>query len=89
VPEPLRGQVLDRLRRFVDAYGLPIQERERLVDAMAVAHEWCYDVVREAVAGGHQTFEAMWRDGGLLRAERTQRWLVEHAAELRAALTRP
>jgi hypothetical protein len=87
VPAPLRPHVLRRLRWFVDAYGLPLEDRDPLVEAMAVAHEWCYDVVREAVAGGHETFAAMWRDGGLLRAERTQRWLVEHGAEMRAALS--
>jgi hypothetical protein len=86
-PEELRGLALDRLRTFVDAYGLPPGDRTRVVDAMVTAHEWCYDIVRAAVAGGHPTFERIWRDGGSTRAERTVSWLESNAPRMRAALT--
>jgi hypothetical protein len=86
-PAELRGRALARLRTFVDAYGLPRRDRARVVDAMVDAHEWCYDVVRAAVANGHETFERVWRDGGSLRAERTRTWLAAHSAHMREALT--
>jgi hypothetical protein len=88
-PEQLRGRALARLRTFVDAYGLPRRDRARVVDAMVDAHEWCYDVVRAAVADGHETFERIWRDGGCMRAERTVAWLTAHGAQMREALTTP
>ena len=87
-PDQLRGRALARLRTFVDAYGLPRRDRARVVDAMVDAHEWCYDVVRAAVADGHETFERIWRDGGRVRAERTATWLAAHGPHMRDALTR-
>jgi len=89
VPRPLRGRSLARLRLFVDAYGVSPPDREQLADVLPLTHEWCYRIVRRAVAGGHETFERMWRDGGRIRAERTQSWLMTHADAIRAAVCRP
>ena len=86
IPEPLRGQALNRLRLFADAYGLPARERARVVEATGYAHEWCYDIVRRAVDDGHPTFGAIWSGGARLIAERTRRWLSDHAPDMRAAL---
>jgi len=86
VPETLLGRTLDRLRLFADAYGLTAEERTRVVDAMPRAHDWCYDIVRTAVAGGHAAFGALWRGGGRTQADRTNGWLASHADEMRAAL---
>jgi hypothetical protein len=86
VPECLRGRSLARLRLFVDAYGMPRRERERVVEAMVDAHDWCYRVVRDAVAAGHEPFGRMWRGGGAARAVRTRAWLAAHADEMRVAL---
>jgi hypothetical protein len=85
-PHQVRGRGLERLRTFVDAYGLPAPERSRLVDAMLVAHEWCYDIVRAAVTDGHETFTRTWQDWGRLRAERTHGWLAAHGAAMHDAL---
>jgi hypothetical protein len=86
LPEPLRGRSLERLRLFVDAYGLAREERERMVEAAIHTHERCYRVVRAAVADGHEPFARMWREGGRERAERTHRWLASHGDQMRAAL---
>src|SRR3954451_1516477 len=77
-PEQVRGRALDRLRIFVDAYGLSRRDRGRVVDAVIPAHERCYRVIRSALNGGHETFGRMWRDGGRERADRTRRWLASH-----------
>jgi hypothetical protein len=79
--------VLDRLRLFVDTYQLSPHDRARLADALAPAHEWCYRIVRRAVAGGHETFERMWQEEGRARAQRTHQWLVTHRHAIRAAVS--
>jgi hypothetical protein len=85
-PEQLHERSLARLRIFVDAYGLPEPDRTRVADAVLHAHEWCYAIVRSAVADGHQTFGRIWHDGGRQRAARTRRWLAAHREQMRAAL---
>jgi Phosphotransferase enzyme family len=86
VPEPVRGRSLARLQLFADADGLPAEQRARLPAAVRAAHEWAYDVVREAVAGGHDAFSRFWEDGGRGRAERTAAWLEAHERRLAEAL---
>ena len=86
LPEELRGRSLERLRLFVDAYGLPRQDRPRVVEAAVHTHDRCYRVVRAAVDSGHEPFGRMWRDGGGARADRTRRWLSEHPRQMRSAL---
>jgi hypothetical protein len=86
VPEALRGRTLARLRLFVDAYGMPMQERPRVIDAMAQAHDWCYRVVGAAVAAGHVEFVRMWHHGGAERTRRTREWLASHGPHMRRAL---
>lgn len=86
-PPPVRGRSVQRLRTFVDAYGLPARERARVVDALLPAHDRSYEVVREAVAGAHPAFSRAWTEGGVReRAERARRWLLAHDRDLRTAL---
>jgi hypothetical protein len=85
-PEATRRRSLERLAMFADAYGATVEERVGMVEAFVPCHDWCYSVVRRAVASGHEAFGLYWREGGELRAERTRRWLATHASELRASL---
>ena len=86
VPERLRGRSLERLRIFVDAYGLSRRDRSLVAGAVIHAHDRCYRVVGAAVDGGHEPFRRMWREGGRERAERTRRWLASHGRQMRAAV---
>jgi hypothetical protein len=86
LPEELRGRSLERLRMFIDAYGLPRRDRLRVVEAAIHAHDRCYRVVGAAVDSGHETFDRMWREGGQARAGRTRRWIATHGAQMRAVL---
>jgi hypothetical protein len=85
-PAPLQGRSLERLRIFVDAYGLCRRDRSRVVDATIHTHERCYRVIHAALGAGHETFGRMWQEGGELRADRTRRWLGSHGPQMRAAL---
>lgn len=87
MPDPVYGRGLERLRLFVDAYGLAPGDRARLADALVPAHEWCYRIVRRAIADGHETFERMWREGGRGCALRTHRWLVANREAIRATVS--
>jgi Ser/Thr protein kinase RdoA (MazF antagonist) len=86
IDDARRGRALDRLRLFVDSYGLGPAERQRLVAAVLHNHLWCYDIVGTAAANGHAGFSEYWVDGARERAERTRQWYVDTAAELAAAL---
>jgi len=85
-PEELRGRSLDRLRIFIDAYGLARRDRLRVVDAAIQTHERCYRVVRTALGCLHETFGRMWREGGQARADRTRRWIASHGRQMRTVL---
>ena len=85
-PEAVRGRALERVRVFVDAYGLAQRERGRVVDAVVHTHDWAYEIVREALARGHRSFHHHWREGGRLRADRTREWIVAHREPMRDAL---
>jgi hypothetical protein len=85
-PAQVRRRSLARLTLFADAYGASSSVRAELVEAIVEAHDWCYEIVRDAVAAGHEAFGLYWRGGGRPRAERTRRWLATHAPEMRVAL---
>jgi hypothetical protein len=85
-PAVVRGRALERLRIFVDAYGAPRDEHARIVDAVIHTHDWAYDIVRAAVARGHQTFWDHWEGGGHGRADRTRDWIDVNREEMAAAL---
>jgi hypothetical protein len=85
-PDALHGRWPERLRSFLDAYGLPRRERGRVPAAAAAAHGWGYDVVREAVDDGHRPFGRRWEAGGRARAERTARWLADNDRRMRQLL---
>jgi hypothetical protein len=88
-PRQVRGRSLARMRTFADAYGLPARDRSRVIDAVLPAHDWCYEIVRGAVANDHETFKRMWREGGEERTDRTRRYIVSHRRQIQAVLGGP
>lgn len=85
-PAQVRERSLARLAIFADAYDATDEQRAGLVDAMVHCHDWCYTVVGQAVASGHDAFGLYWHQGGKARAQRTRRWLATRGEEMRAAL---
>lgn len=81
-----RGHSLERLRAFVDAYGLGDRDRELVAEAVQPNHTWCYDNVRRHAEAGHGGFSAFWRGGGADLAVRVQQWFAEQRGAIRDAL---
>jgi hypothetical protein len=88
VDDPRRGRGLFRLRHFVDCYGVTDADRDRLVTAVRLNHDWCYDIVGTAAARGHTGFSEYLSGGALERAERTRQWYLDEGDRLRAVLLR-
>jgi hypothetical protein len=85
-PNRVRRRSLERLALFADAYGAERETRAELIEAIVDTHDWCYAIVRHAVAAGHEAFGLSWSGGGRPRADRTRRWLATHGQEMRRAL---
>jgi hypothetical protein len=86
IDDARRGQVLARFRLFVDSYGLPDADRDDVVTAVRLNHEWCYDLVGTAAANGHAGFSEYLDGGARDRADRVREWYLEAADVLRDAL---
>ena len=86
VADRRRGRREHRLRLLVDAYGLPEADRRLVVDAALESHHWCYAIVRAGAERGVPGYVRYWSPAVQQRAERLQRWLTDHGAELDAAL---
>jgi hypothetical protein len=88
IDDPRRGRAMARFRLFVDSYGLDDLERVRLVPAVLQNHEWCYDIVGVAAAGGHAAFSRYLVGGAMDRAQETREWYLDNGDVLRDVLLR-
>ncbi|HEY0167344.1 MAG TPA: phosphotransferase [Jatrophihabitans sp.] len=79
-------RVAERLRLFVDAYGLDGEERSRVAAAASRSHTWCYDIVRAGAEQGQPGYVDYWQSEADQRAERGRRWLVAQQDALQDAL---
>lgn len=86
IDDARRGRSLRRLRRFVDAYGLPGPDRARLLDTIVASHEWTYRIVSGGADDGNIPFREYWARGGADRAARARAWYDRAAPRIRAAL---
>jgi hypothetical protein len=90
VPDLRQGRGTARLRIFLEAYQADAGQRSALVEAVLLSHTWAYDHVAREVARGHAAFAEHWVAGQARdRAARTWQWLLEHRAELAAAVDQP
>ena len=80
-----RHRELERLRIFVDAYGLDAAGRARVADAVIGHHDWMTDLVRDGARRGIPGFAAYWTPDTAQRTRRTRRWLARNAAVITRA----
>ncbi|MEO7261839.1 MAG: phosphotransferase [Jatrophihabitantaceae bacterium] len=86
VPDQRAERAAERLRLFVDAYGLNGPERSRLAGAASRSHTWCYDIVRAGAEQGQPGYAGYWTSEAVRHDERGRQWLADHQDTLQDAL---
>jgi hypothetical protein len=86
VHDERRGRSLERLRLFVDAYGLDAAQRGLLLEALIPSHDWIYDFIEAAARAGRGGFANYWTGDVPARTRRTREWMTATATEMRAVL---
>jgi hypothetical protein len=86
IADSRRGRGLDRLRLFVDTYGMDEAQRVQVARGVRENYRWFCELISGSAAGGHEAFANYWRAVPQERLERTARWLDESEDALRAAL---
>jgi Ser/Thr protein kinase RdoA (MazF antagonist) len=81
-----RGRAFERLRLFVDAYGLDAAERRLLLAALVASHDWIYGFIESAARAGRGGFAQYWTGEVPSRVHRTREWLEASADALRRVL---
>jgi hypothetical protein len=83
-----RGRTFERLRLFIDSYGLDDADRQRVAVAVLENHRWFTRLIERYVRAGHVGFTEYSRSDARIEAEQFRRWLAENEAALRDALIR-
>jgi Ser/Thr protein kinase RdoA (MazF antagonist) len=78
VPDDRRHRVRERVAVIADAYGLPPEDRPRLVAAAQATHDWCYDVMRAGAERGQAGYADAWTPAKRGHVERGRTWFREH-----------
>lgn len=86
VGDSRRGHTFERLRLFVDSYGLDDTERRQLVTAVRENHFWFSRLIERYVAAGHAAFTEYARSSARIQVEQYRRWLADNEPALRDAL---
>jgi hypothetical protein len=86
IADSRRARRFERLRLFVDSYGLDEADRRRVLDAVHRNYQWFYELIRDSAEGGHAAFARYWTSRTRDQAECTLRWFVDREPALRTAL---
>lgn len=78
-----------RLRLFADEYGLSIDQRDRLVDAVLVNADESHERMRQGAVTRHPGYLLEWHGGAAARNRRGRDWVAGLRSSLTAALTHP
>jgi hypothetical protein len=81
-----RGRPFQRLRLFVDSYGVDAGDRQRLVAAVRENHLWFSRLIARYVETGHAAFTDYSQSDARMQADEYRRWLADAAPALRDAL---
>lgn len=86
VHDSRRGRGFERLRLFVDSYGVDEADRARLLVAVQENQSWFGRLIGRYVEAGHPAFTDYARTANRLEGEQYRRWVADNEPALRAAL---
>lgn len=81
-------RVHERLRFFIEAYGLDEHDRRRVAAAVMQTHSWSYDIVHAGAARGQPGYVSYWTAGARAHDVRGRQWLADNVQRLDAKLAR-
>ncbi|MET0765902.1 MAG: phosphotransferase [Blastococcus sp.] len=81
-----RGRTFDRLRLFIDSYGMDAADRSRVSTAVLENHRWFTRLIEKYVEQGHVAFTEYSRSDARIQAEQFRRWLADSEPALQEAL---
>jgi hypothetical protein len=86
VHDSRRGRTFQRLRLFVDSYGVDDADRRRLMTAVVENHQWFTRLIERYVAAGHAAFTEYSKSAARTPESQYRRWLADNEQALRDAL---
>jgi len=86
VKDARRGRAFQRLRLFVDSYGLDHVERSRILSAVEWNQQWFSQLVERHVAAGHAAFLTYKKAETRMSPAEYSSWLNENQKLVRDAL---
>ena len=82
-----RGRTFQRLRLFVDSYGLTEADRPRVAAAVLDNHLWFGRLIARYVAAGHEAFTEYSESAARPAEEQYRRWVADNAQAFAQALS--
>ena len=86
ITDARRGRSFQRLRLFVDSYGLDQMERSRILSAVQQNQRWFFNLVEWHIAAGHRAFLQYKKAETRMAPEDYGRWLSGNQEIARVAL---
>jgi hypothetical protein len=75
ITDARRGRTFQRLRLFVDSYGLNRAERTRILPAVQQNQQWFFELVEWHIAAGHRAFMQYNKAEARMPPEQYSHWL--------------
>jgi len=86
IADARRGRAFQRLRLFVDAYGLNRAERSRILPAVQQNQQWFFELVERHIAAGHRAFTQYKEAKTRMPPEQYSHWLRDNQETALTAL---
>ena len=86
IADARRGRAFQRLRLFVDAYGLDRAERSRILPAVQQNQQWFFELVERHIAAGHRAFTQYKEAKTRMPPEQYSHWLRDNQETALTAL---
>ena len=86
ITDARRGRAFQRLRLFVDSYGLDRVERSRILSAVQQNQQWFFELVEWHIAAGHRAFLQYKKAETRMPPAEYAHWLSENQEIARATL---